>query len=134
MSSKEKRIQRAKSNNPNKQPNWVQTNGIFRRSHTKSREIFSRVLRKEMRRHNDSIVSLLAGVKRPLDHPNYTAVRKWLLGMTVPRTRNSLEFLQRVERRYRLPAGHFKSVIAKADPKRKQVLSLGKYCDKEAFV
>ena len=133
MSSGEKRSQSAKSNALGKQPNWIQTNEIFRRSHNKSRKIFSRVLRKEMRRHHNSIISLLADIERSQNQPNYTSVRKWLLGLTVPRTRNSLEFLRRVERRYELPSGHFKTAIAKADPKRKRTLSLRKYCDKEAF-
>jgi hypothetical protein len=134
MPSERKRIQRTKSNTLNEQPNWVQTAELFRRAHSKSRKLFSCVLQKEMRRHHDSIASLLAGVERSQNHPNYTAVRKWLLGLTVPRTRNSLEFLRRVERRYKLPPGHFKAVIAKADPKRKQVLLRQKYSDKEAFV
>lgn len=64
-----------------------------------------------MRRHGDSCWHLWKAVVRKRDRFDRRTIESWVSGDDVPRTAQSMAILGRVERRYRLPAGHFRSLL-----------------------
>jgi integrase len=72
---------------------------------------FSGSLALHMRRHGDSCWHLCKAVAGPRDHFDRRTLQSWVSGEDAPRTARSMKILARIERRYRLPAGHFKALL-----------------------
>lgn len=72
---------------------------------------FSEALRLHMRRHGDSFWHLHRAVTRQGETFDRTTIRNWLRGQKVPHSSESLEILRRIERRYQLPPGYFRSKL-----------------------
>lgn len=62
-----------------------------------------------MDRHDDTIWHLHRAVQQPGERFNRTTIREWRAGRKFPRSALSFLVLARIERRYRLPAGYFRS-------------------------
>lgn len=69
----------------------------------------SEALNLHMRRHGDSVRHLFLALDAKGDARDQRTLMKWCTGQLVPRTVQSLAVLAKVERRYRLPDGYFKS-------------------------
>jgi hypothetical protein len=69
---------------------------------------FAQALNLHIRRHGDSVRHLFHAVARDDKATNHRTLMKWATGELVPRSVQSLEVLNRIEHRYRLPAGYFK--------------------------
>lgn len=72
---------------------------------------FSDALELQMRRHGDSYWHLHRAVVRDDEDLDRTTIRHWLQGSRAPRSVASMEILARIEQRYRLPAGYFKTKL-----------------------
>ncbi len=72
---------------------------------------FSAALALHMKRHGDDYASLYAALSKPGDRTKASTIRFWLHGVGRPRFGRSYEFLARIERRYCLPRGYFKSKV-----------------------
>ena len=74
-------------------------------------ESFSEALNLHMNRHGDTIWRLYRAVVREGDLTDRKTFSFWRRGIKAPRTVGSLEILKRIERRYRLPEGYFRSKL-----------------------
>ncbi|MFC3677776.1 hypothetical protein [Ferrovibrio xuzhouensis] len=74
-----------------------------------SRMAFADALRTEMKRHGDNYASLYRAICWQDDLIDCHTIRPWCDGRRAPRTIQSFEALNRIERRYRLPIGYFKA-------------------------
>lgn len=72
---------------------------------------FSKALDLHMKRHGDTIWRLYRAVVREDDVIDRKTFSFWRRGVKAPRTVSSLEILARIERRYRLPDGYFRSKL-----------------------
>ncbi|MBZ9894420.1 MULTISPECIES: hypothetical protein [unclassified Mesorhizobium] len=72
---------------------------------------FPEALELHMRRHGDSYWHLHRAVVRDDENFDDSTIRHWLQGSKAPRSVASMEVLARIERRYRLPAGYFKTKL-----------------------
>tara|TARA_R110002124_G_scaffold63350_19_gene173166 strand:+ start:3342 stop:4673 length:1332 start_codon:yes stop_codon:yes gene_type:complete len=72
-------------------------------------ENLSEALNLHMRRHGDSVRHLFLALDASGDAQDQRTLMKWCTGQLAPRTVQSLAVLAKVERRYRLPEGYFKS-------------------------
>ncbi|WP_208021406.1 hypothetical protein [Paracoccus versutus] len=68
---------------------------------------FGEALRLHAARHGETVYHLYNAVVRPEDGVHRSTLITWGRGVKAPRSAISLEILQRIERRYRLPAGYF---------------------------
>jgi hypothetical protein len=74
-------------------------------------ETFAEALMLHIRRHGDSVRHLYHAVARDDRVTNHRTMMRWATGDLMPRSVQSLGVLARIERRYRLPAGYFKSKL-----------------------
>ncbi len=65
-----------------------------------------------MSRHGDTIWHLHRAVTRAGETLDRTTIREWCAGPKAPRSTTSLRVLERIEHRYRLPVGYFRSKLA----------------------
>lgn len=72
-------------------------------------ETLSEALNLHMRRHGDTVRHLFLAVDRNGNANDQRTLMKWCTGQLLPRTVQSLAVMAKVQRRYRLPAGYFKS-------------------------
>ena len=72
-------------------------------------ETLSDALNLHMRRHGDTVRHLFLALESNGNANDQRTLMKWCTGQLVPRTVQSLAVLAKVERRYRLPEGYFKS-------------------------
>jgi hypothetical protein len=72
---------------------------------------FQQALIYHMRRHGDSYWHLYRAVVGEHEAFDHGTLLTWVNGKKVPRSLNSFEILSRIERRYRLPSGYFKSKL-----------------------
>jgi len=72
---------------------------------------FREALALHMDRHGDSGRSLFRAVVLPTEKVDVRTIASWKKGTKSPRALSSLQILQRIERRYRLPPGYFKSKL-----------------------
>jgi hypothetical protein len=72
---------------------------------------FADALNLHIKRHGDSVRHLFHAVAKEDKATNHRTLMKWATGELTPRSIQSLEVLARIERRYRLPAGYFKSKL-----------------------
>lgn len=72
---------------------------------------FKEALELQMRRHGDSYWHLYRAVVRSNEDPDHSTIFHWMRGTKVPRTVASFEMLVRIEKRYRLPEGYFRSKL-----------------------
>ena len=72
---------------------------------------FSEELTRQMRRHRDTHITLLQAVSRPGENHSPMIFAYWARGEKAPRWPISFQLLRRVERRYGLPADHFKGIL-----------------------
>lgn len=72
---------------------------------------FAEALQLHMRRHGDTCWHLHRSIVRPGEAFNRKTIVVWFNGEKPPRSVQSLEMLGRIERRYRLPIGYFKSKL-----------------------
>lgn len=72
---------------------------------------FVEALQLHMRRHGDTCWHLHRAITRPGEAFNRKTIVVWSNGEKPPRSVQSLEMLGRIERRYRLPIGYFKSKL-----------------------
>jgi hypothetical protein len=70
---------------------------------------FGECLELQMRRHGDTCWHLHKAVIRPRERFDRATLRSWVSGRRIPRSSESLAILARIEHRYSLPAGHFRS-------------------------
>lgn len=75
-------------------------------------ETLSEALILHMRRHGDSVRHLFLALDSSGDAQDQRKLMKWCTGQLVPRTVQSLAVLKKVEHRYRLPVGYFRSKAA----------------------
>jgi len=68
---------------------------------------FGEALRLHAARHGETVYHLYNAVVRPEDGVHRSTLIAWGRGTKAPRSVISLEILQRIERRYRLPVGYF---------------------------
>lgn len=74
-------------------------------------ETFHEALALHMRRHRDSCLHLCRAILRDGETLEKSTIIVWRSGRKAPRSVASLEFLQRIEWRYRLPNGYFKAKL-----------------------
>ena len=72
---------------------------------------FTEALQLHMRRHGDTCWHLHKAIVRPGEAFNRKTIVVWFNGEKPPRSVQSLAILGRIERRYRLPTGYFKSKL-----------------------
>jgi hypothetical protein len=72
---------------------------------------FQEALALHMRRHGDTPWHLWKAVIQPGETLSMYTIRSWASGKRIPRTLTSLDFLSRIERRYRLPGGYFRELL-----------------------
>lgn len=72
---------------------------------------FQEALALHMRRHGDTSWHLWKAVIQPGEILSRDTVKSWVSGKRIPRTLTSLDFLSRIERRYRLPVGYFRALL-----------------------
>ncbi|MBD9569007.1 hypothetical protein [Ensifer sp. ENS08] len=72
---------------------------------------FTESLQLHMRRHGDTCWHLHKAITHPGEAFNRKTIVVWFNGEKPPRSVQSLEMLGRIERRYRLPVGYFKSKL-----------------------
>lgn len=72
---------------------------------------FREALDLHMRRHGETCTQLHAAIRRPGETLNKTTVAAWRRGSKAPQAVESLAILGRIEARYRLPKGYFKSKL-----------------------
>ncbi len=72
---------------------------------------FGEALDLQMRRHRDGAHRLCTAVAAAGDTFNWATIRSWRRGQKEPQSVASLEILGRVEARYRLPPGYFRSKL-----------------------
>lgn len=72
---------------------------------------FPEALALHMRRHGDSCNHLHRSVIRPGDKTDRKTIQTWVAGLKLPGTIESLSVLERIEHRYRLPAGYFQDKL-----------------------
>jgi hypothetical protein len=73
---------------------------------------FSGSLALHMRRHGDSSWHLRKAIVHPRDRFDRRTLQTWISGEKMPRSALSMAILGRIERRYRLPVGHFKALLS----------------------
>lgn len=72
---------------------------------------FPEALAQHMRRHGDSCNHLHRAITGPGDKTDRKTIQTWVLGTRAPGTVESLALLERIEHRYRLPAGYFRDKL-----------------------
>lgn len=72
---------------------------------------FHESLALHMRRHGDTYWGLWRALVRPGEVFDRTTLQSWTAGRRAPRSAKSFEMLARIEHRYRLPKGHFRSLL-----------------------
>lgn len=72
---------------------------------------FHTALRLHMRRHGDSAWHLHRAIAKPRDVFDRRTLVAWVRAENLPASVDSLEMLQRIEHRYRLPAGYFQAKL-----------------------
>jgi len=72
---------------------------------------FHEALALHMQRHGDSCWQLWRGIIRPGDTLNRHTIQNWVAGSRIPRTLSSLQMLNRIEHRYRLQEGYFRTML-----------------------
>lgn len=75
---------------------------------------FSEALALHMRRHGDSCNHLHRAIIGPRDKTDRKTIQTWVSGTKAPGTLESLAVLERIEHRYRLPAGYFRGKLDKS--------------------
>lgn len=68
-----------------------------------------------MRRHNDTAKHLARALAKFAGYVDATTIRMWRRGEKIPRAVRSLEALEHIERRYRLPPNYFRSKLPNTD-------------------
>lgn len=74
---------------------------------------FGEALDLQMRRHRDGAHRLCTAITAAGDTFNWATIRSWRRGQKEPQSVASLEILGRIETRYRLPAGYFRSKLGR---------------------
>lgn len=72
---------------------------------------FHEALRLHVKRHGETICHLHRSLVHQGDHIERSTLLQWAAGKKLPRTLASFAILNRIERRYRLPDGYFKSKL-----------------------
>lgn len=75
---------------------------------------FHEALDMHMRRHREGARGLRNAVAASGDTFNWTTIRAWRRGQKQPQSSGSFELLARIEARYRLPNGYFRSKLSHA--------------------
>ncbi|PKP68289.1 MAG: hypothetical protein CVT83_05725 [Alphaproteobacteria bacterium HGW-Alphaproteobacteria-5] len=73
---------------------------------------FPTALALHMQRHGDSCWQLCRSIVKPLEAFDRKTVQSWVSGDNCPATLESFEILRRIELRYRLPIGYFRSKLS----------------------
>ena len=73
--------------------------------------LFHEALRLHAQRHGETVCHLHRSLANQGDHIERSTLLQWAAGKKLPRTIASLAILNRIERRYRLPDGYFKSKL-----------------------
>lgn len=74
-------------------------------------EDFGSALQQQVKRHGETLHGLYDAIIRPEDKFDRSTLRAWARGAKVPRSVTSIDILNRIERRYRLPEGYFSQKI-----------------------
>ncbi|MCC5604150.1 hypothetical protein [Nostoc favosum] len=74
-------------------------------------ETFHGALRLHMDRHGDTTWSLTRAIIKPSEKFDRKTFWSWMAATRAPRNIESFEVLERIERRYQLPAGYFKAKL-----------------------
>lgn len=74
-------------------------------------DAFAEALMLHIRRHGDSVRHLFLALDAIGDAQDQRTLMKWCTGQLLPRTAQSFAVLARIEHRYRLPSGYFKSKL-----------------------
>lgn len=72
---------------------------------------FAEALDLHMRRHGESCEDLWRAILRPRDRLEPSTIVSWRRGRKAPRSAASFRYLARIEERYELPAGYFRSKL-----------------------
>ncbi|MBO6666463.1 MAG: hypothetical protein JJ922_02910 [Parvibaculum sp.] len=73
---------------------------------------FPTALALHMQRHGDSCWQLCRSIVKPVEAFDRRTVQSWVSGDNCPATLESFEILRRIELRYRLPVGYFRSKLS----------------------
>jgi len=74
-------------------------------------ETFHEALALQMRRHGDTCRHLHRAIIKKTDKLDERTISSWRSGQKTPRSLTSMNIIQRIERRYRLPSGYFKAKL-----------------------
>lgn len=72
---------------------------------------FADAFKLQLERHGDTFWHLAKAIHRPGDRFDRTTLRQWAQGIRRPGTIRSLQILERIEDRYRLPNGYFRDKL-----------------------
>jgi hypothetical protein len=72
---------------------------------------FAEALQLQIRRHGETYWTLHRAITGPDDLTDKNTLLSWIEGRRVPRSIESFDVLSRIERRYRLPEGYFKTKL-----------------------
>jgi len=103
------RSQKSRSKTP--KPGKRKRGDARRTAQLAPRQTFANALTAEIKRHNDTYVSLLDAVQIPEEPHARMIFKKWATAKLQPRWRESFNLLNRVESRYGLRKGYFESLL-----------------------
>jgi hypothetical protein len=72
---------------------------------------FHDALHLHMNRYRETSQQLCAAIIKPFENVKHTTINNWRYGKRYPRSTKSEEVLRRIEYRYQLPVGYFKSKL-----------------------
>lgn len=94
--------------------------------------LFHEALRLHVQRHEETICHLHRSLAHQGDHIERSTLLQWAAGKKLPRTLASLTILNRIERRYRLPDGYFKSKLPQPEPRAVRAQAAERYLCRRA--
>ena len=118
---------RASKDQPNKSAqNTASQNSSARtrRENLAAATTFAAEFSHQMKQHGDNHRTLLRAIAKPREGHANMLLAHWARGKTTPRWPSSFELLDRIERHYHLPKGHFLKLIQPESPMRAALKSV----------
>jgi hypothetical protein len=89
----------------------------------RSRDAFRDALNSALKQNKDSASSLLRAISR-FNKNDYGLLSCWITGISTPKRERSYRLLRTIELHYRLPTGHFKSILRTPSPREQYLKSI----------
>lgn len=84
---------------------------------TQSRlSLFQKAFAKAMNEHGDNCATLFRAVSDETNKKQYSALKDWRCGRNIPRHKQSLVLLEKIEEHYCLPKGYFAAKLSESHP------------------